>query len=322
MVPDYLGEEFLSQVMFEFGLKLKFHRKEIPLEGSPERVHYRTVVEDVNGQMYVAENIGKDQLEHKQKIIDTLDFLDDQGLERINPYLKSTGGKHIVKVKETYWQLSRFIDNKKLPRPDFIYEKFRSKVFAQFLIDLNKASRHLTYFDKKDSFSIVDYIYMLRSQIKNNRPDVLPEVEPIIEYLEKNLFDNLDQIPLTFCHGDYHPINTLWNKSDIVAVIDWEFLGYKPEIYDIANFIGCVGIENPASFDAGIVPGFIQHIKESGIIDEKSWTYLIDYIVANRFAWLSEWLRKKDEEMLELELVYMSIIIKHKKKLEEVWFKV
>ncbi len=52
---------------------------------------------------------------------------------------------------------------------------------------------------------------------------------------------------ISFCHGDLHPLNVIWGEKSIRAVIDWEFSGIKPEIYDLANMLGCLGMEDPAN---------------------------------------------------------------------------
>jgi homoserine kinase type II len=38
-----------------------------------------------------------------------------------------------------------------------------------------------------------------------------------------------------------------------------------------------------------------------------------------RFAWLSEWLRKDDREMIGLELDYMDLLIQNRDALARVW---
>ena len=46
---------------------------------------------------------------------------------------------------------------------------------------------------------------------------------------------------------------------------------------------------------------------------------LLEYIIALRFAWLSEWLRHKDHEMIELETVYMKLLIDNANDLKHIW---
>ena len=111
----------------------------------------------------------------------------------------------------------------------------------------------------------------------------------------------------------------IWGSHQIKAVIDWEFCGFKPEIYDVCNMIGCLGMEHPSSLKGELVMDFISMLREQSTISELSWRLLVDFIVALRFAWLSEWLRKEDEEMINLELDYMNLLIENKQALLELW---
>ena len=128
-----------------------------------------------------------------------------------------------------------------------------------------------------------------------------------------------EKLPVAFCHGDYHPLNIIWSADDIKCVIDWEFSGYKSEIYDAANLIGCVGVEDPQSLTGDLIKSFIADMKEAEIISKTSWKYLVEFIIALRFAWLSEWLRRSDTEMIRLELDYMRLLIENKRSLQKGW---
>jgi homoserine kinase type II len=83
--------------------------------------------------------------------------------------------------------------------------------------------------------------------------------------------------------------------------------------------IGCIGVEYPQSLTGELVKSFIADIKAAGIISKTSWKYLVEFIAALRFAWLSEWLRQKDTEMIALELDYMRLLIKNKNDLQKAW---
>lgn len=69
-----------------------------------------------------------------------------------------------------------------------------------------------------------------------------------------------------FCHGDLHPLNVIWMHDKIHAVIDWEFAGFKPDIYDAANLVGCAGIENPEGLSMPMVTAFLQSIRKADMI--------------------------------------------------------
>jgi homoserine kinase type II len=60
-------------------------------------------------------------------------------------------------------------------------------------------------------------------------------------------------------------------------------------------------------------------MKKTGIISKTSWKYLVEFIIALRFAWLSEWLRRRDTEMISMELDYMRLLIENKSSLQKAW---
>ena len=61
----------------------------------------------------------------------------------------------------------------------------------------------------------------------------------------------------------------------------------------------------------------MQKLKQAEIFSLLSWQYFVDLVITLRFAWLSEWLRKKDTEMIELEIDYMFLLLDNKEVLEK-----
>jgi homoserine kinase type II len=162
-------------------------------------------------------------------------------------------------------------------------------------------------------------VYKLIHEINLYNKDIKDEIKDIDAFLKKNFMPAYEKLPVAFCHGDYHPMNIIWSADDIKCVIDWEFSGYKSEIYDAANLIGCVGVEDPQSLTGDLIKSFIAEMKEAGIISKTSWKYLVEFIIALRFAWLSEWLRRRDMEMISLELDYMRLLIENISSLQKAW---
>ena len=111
----------------------------------------------------------------------------------------------------------------------------------------------------------------------------------------------------------------IWGPSELLAVIDWEFSGYKAEPYDMANLIGCIGIEDPNSLEGELVRRFIERMKKKGGFCGLTWEYLPDFIMALRFAWLSEWLRKKHVEMIRMQSEYLNLLLENRDYLKSVW---
>ncbi len=155
--------------------------------------------------------------------------------------------------------------------------------------------------------------------MKAHEPKMYDRYSPFLEFLEQEFMDAHHGLPQKFCHGDFHPLNVLWDQNRIRAVIDWEFTGLKPDCYDAANLVGCAGIENPEGLGMPMVTTFLRKIRKAGIISPIGWQYFPEYILALRFAWLSEWLRKKDREMLKLEAAYMGLLIQHMEELRSIW---
>jgi homoserine kinase type II len=206
-----------------------------------------------------------------------------------------------------------------LDREKYMYEKWRGPVLADFLIELRRKSLDLPFLDPSKAFSLKDYVYKLIREINLFNKDIKDEIKDIDAFLKKIFMPAYEKLPVAFCHGDYHPMNIIWSADDIKCVIDWEFSDCKSEIYDAANLIGCVGVEDPQSLTGDLVKSFIADMKRAKIISNISWKYLVEFIIALRFAWLSEWLRRKDSEMIRLELDYMRLLIENKSSLQKVW---
>ena len=287
-------------------------RPDISIEGSPERCDYRTVLEDRSGTPWVIERIFPKTREAKLRIAGTLEYLQQEEMPGILAYLRTGQGEFLAESGGGQWLLRPYLAGTDLPRPSFIRDCWRGEVLAEFLISLRDKSAQLPFFRDQQVFALEPYIRQLLEVIWNRKPGVAAEVQPVLAHLERSFFPLVPTLPAAFCHGDYHPVNVIWAPNRIAAVIDWEFTGPKTELYDVANLLGCAGFENPAGLRGELAQSLIRELREAGFATEQSWQSLTDLILALRFGWLSEWLRKKDREMLELELVYMGLILEHR----------
>jgi homoserine kinase type II len=59
-------------------------------------------------------------------------------------------------------------------------------------------------------------------------------------------------------------------------------------------------------------------LNQSKWVSNASWEVLIEFVIAIRFAWLSEWLRHDDLEMIALETVYMNLLTDNADMLKKV----
>ena len=146
--------ELLKEILKFWGLDLKRICPEIDIAGSPERCDYRIVIEDKKKRLFIIENISPQVVDHKIRILQTLRWLSDNGLQTVRPYIPMDDESYVVFHNNTYWQLVPYVDGVPLRRPEYVFDQWRGSVLADFLLDLRKASSDLPYFDKKTPFSI------------------------------------------------------------------------------------------------------------------------------------------------------------------------
>lgn len=79
----------------------------------------------------------------------------------------------------------------------------------------------------------VDEITILRNELKQQSLSVRKETSTVLDTYERILTnedwnnDDFQQLPIRFCHGDYHIMNILMRGSTITAVLDWEKAGWN-----------------------------------------------------------------------------------------------
>jgi homoserine kinase type II len=312
----------LEVVVARWDICLRRIRPDCLIQGSPERTQFRTVFEDDNGRCFLLEQIGPRQYRQKHMIIETLNHFHRLGLKQINPYIPTPSGDCLPEVNESFWQLSRFVDGTPLQRPDYLGDGEKGESLAAFLLHLEGHARHTgggLDHRRFEKFSLKNYVLKMRQDMARHDPDILAQVRPVFSFLDKEFMDAHDTLPLSFCHGDYHPLNVIWSGHELAAVIDWEFLGIKPEIYDAANLVGCLGMEHPRGLNADLVRCFMRTMKARPPIARESWDLFPEFVIALRFAWLAEWLRKKDAAMIDLEIIYLNILLDNLETLNDFW---
>lgn len=279
-------------------------RPDLPLAGSPERSAWRSVVAAADGSRFVLERIASTAYDRKRRIAKTLQRLSGAGIEQVATPLPALDGDPLPLVDHALWQMTPYVEGLALVRPAYTLDAWRGAAAADFLIHLQAVSG--PHVDAHPHFSIQTYIHQLFGTLSTANPRVAKQFRPFGDYLERHLFPVHDGLPAGFCHGDFHPLNIIWGAKTIRAVIDWEFCGSKPEIYDLANLLGCLGIEDPRSLEGPFAARLTERLGQAGIYAQRSWQALPAMVLAIRFAWLSEWLRKNDAEMIRMEADYMT----------------
>ncbi len=289
----------------------KKSRQDILIPGSPERTLFRIVVQDAENKLWMLEQIAQNLLERKNRIAHNLNQLKKQNPSlTLRPYMMNTSQSFTSFFQGSYWMLSPYLYAESLIRPDYLKEEWRGKALAQFMIDLRATVLQTKTLDTSTDLPGLDsYALTLAQQISQHNPKVYTAIEPIMNYLNDNLFPCLKKLPHFFCHGDFHPENVLWGQHEMLSVIDWEFSGPRPELYDLANLIGCMGMEHPSAFEKPMMKTLASGLRQSHFGDAISWSKLKELIICLRLGWMSEWLRKKDQEMVELEIEFMHLLL-------------
>ncbi len=298
----------------------------MPIQGSPERALSRAVFQDQGGALFLLEKFAPNKFEMRARVAGTLAYLNRNGFPLVicPEYIRSHTSE-LRKESLSFWgnaffQITRFLpDSTALPRPGWLESRSVGKAMAKALISMYQAAAGIKHHIAFPVFSIVTYIYKLFEDMKIHHPASYARYLPMLEFLENEFMAGHQRLPAVFCHGDFHPLNVLWQGSDVMAVIDWEFTGIKPDCYDAANLIGCAGIEHPEGLAKPMVIEFLNTLRETQIVSPSGWRWLPEFVLALRFAWLCEWLRKQDEQMLETEAVYMEILIRHMEDLRDIW---
>nr|NJM01397.1 phosphotransferase [Desulfobacula sp.] len=311
--------EFLQWLHDQWGLELPCVREDIEIQGSPERTISRVVVQDRDGRLFLLEKFPAEKFQVRDQVAKAVDFLNLQGLFEALPYRKSDQGEFLPFFRGACFQLSSFLAGAALERPDYLDSPGMGKSFALFLSRMQRASQGIERVLSFPLFSLKAYIYKLFSEMKIHDRPVYEKFLPFLGCLESGFMQAHDRLPLGFCHGDLHPLNVIWQRDEIRAVIDWEFAGIKPDLYDAANLVGCAGIENPNGLGMDMVMAFLEEIQKRTVISETSRRFFPEYVLALRFAWLSEWLRKKDQIMLDMEETYMGILVDHMEEIRKEW---
>jgi homoserine kinase type II len=270
-----------------------------PIEGSPERAAARVVVRDADGTHWILEQIEEKNLAGKQQIAEQLEAL--SAVEPIHPYRRTADGSFF----SNGWMLRPYVDGIPLQRPGYLDDLWRIDAMADFLIRLRQRTDGMS----GPVFSICDYAQQRMAVWRSRTSALAGKLERSFQTLEKTFFPVHDQLPVSFCHGDFHPLNIVWGTESIRSVIDWEFCGIKPELYDAALLVGCIGFEDPDNLIKEPVIRLVHRLRSAGYGSDESWAHFLELTATIRTGWMSEWIRRHDREARQMEFVYIDILV-------------
>lgn len=306
-----------APVFEAFGLPDAALRPDLFIPGSPERCLARAVAEDREGGLWVLERLFLGQQARREPVARVMDALSGAGLDLVPAFRPGPGGGFVYRQRDWDWQLAPYIEGETLPQPDYVRDADRGDSLAGFLTSLTRfgddASPGL---DR--SFSLPIYMDNLLATLRTRRPELAAALAPVREALVP-LDEAWSEMPRTLAHGDFHPLNVIWREGRAVSVIDWEFCGLRPELFDAANMLGCVGSEEPKALGSGLALAFLDGLRRGGVLRADNGRWLFSLFLGLRFAWMSEWLRRADEEMIEMETAYMRLVLNSREDLERVW---
>ncbi|GFM35751.1 phosphotransferase enzyme family protein [Desulfovibrio psychrotolerans] len=337
----------MRDILSRFDLTLHRVRDDIFIPGSPERCIARCVAEDTRQRLWLVERLPLSRRQRRETVgwlVSTLAAAGAQGVHgfrRAGPSavsaayetpdrtpgriseLTSETGAYTVLQDGCAWQCSPFIPGVELPRPEYLGHAWRGTHIADCIAGIGQAWKRMADGgarcpENAEVPPLPAYIDHMQDTLRLREPGVHARTEPVVRSLAP-LFEAWSTLPRTLAHGDCHPLNIIWGADSILGLIDWEFCGMQPVLYDAANCIGCVGFEHPDGLVNGMVPAMIAGLRGADMLTAETLPWLPPFVLALRFAWLSEWLRKRDHEMVEMELDYMEILLRHQKDILTRW---
>jgi len=313
-----LKNEDVAAVLSLLGIRFSRPRPDLPIIGSPERCLDRLAAEDGEGRLWIVEKHDPRDAPRKQEIAQAAAFLAGR-LPEVKPWLPFAPGRFLTEHGDGAWQVSPFVPGVALDRPAYAFEGWRGDVLADLLVRFRAAASGMPGREAGPPFSLAGFVRGLFGKLRDNRHPLFERLYPVLMHLERRLFPKVGPIPANFSHGDFHPLNIVWSATGVNALIDLEFCGFRPETYDAAMLVGCLGMEDPRSLNGDLVRTLIAKLKAGAGYSAAGWGSFPDMVLALRFAWLSDWLRRDDREMVELEAVFIALLLENREALEKAW---
>ncbi|QHI70523.1 aminoglycoside phosphotransferase family protein [Tichowtungia aerotolerans] len=303
-----------TELLKAWGIGFAERKQDLAIAGSPERTAMRTVVRDEKGKFWILEQIEPDNLDRKQQVAENITCL-SKHIHSVHPWCRSVEKQFFQTFGNHNWMVRPYVEGMPLDRETWLNEPWRLEAMAEFLIRLQKCSG----LQSASFFSMPDYTAKRMKAWGSRYPKLAEALSPVFGRLRNGFFSVHDSLPTAFCHGDFHPLNIVWGEGHIRSVIDWEFCGIKPELYDVALLLGCIGFDDPDNLIREPAVRLVGRLKESGFGDHQSWNELTGLMATIRFGWMSEWIRRQDEESVEMEVVYIDILVDQASFLSKTW---
>ncbi len=308
----------LAGILARWGLRPARLRPDIDIAGSPERSLSRAALEDAERRLFILESLDPAAIDRKREIARTIAALHLR-LPEARPYLILPDGDFFVRAEGRFWQAAPYVEGFPLRRPDYAGEGWRGSLLADLLVRLRAAASLTPETAGSPVFSAAAFVRDLEHKIRGREAALHARILPAFAHLEMSFFPSEAELPAAFAHGDFHPLNMIWSADGIRALVDWEFCGRKPESYDAALLVGCLGMEHPQYLVGDLVLELVARLRRNAGYTERSWDSFFDLVLALRFAWLSDWLRRGDAEMIDLEATYIGLLHENRAVFRRSW---
>lgn len=218
------------------------------------------------------------------------------------------------------WMLSPFVSGHALPQPGYLDHGWRGAALAGGILAVQRAGAALPALPLAPQPCLPAFRDDFFRKILLHAPTLAPRLAAVQKALDA-LEQAVDAVPAALAHGDLHPLNVIWGREGhrpLHGLIDWEFAGARPRLYDAANALGCAGFEHPSGLSRRFALDFVRGLRQGGI-PAPELRRLPPFVLFTRLGWLSEWLRAKDAGLLALELDYLDILLAEREALAGLW---
>ncbi len=300
--PDY------EKILRNWHIKSPVLNDSINLHDCFEPSDIPTIFTDADGAQWILEIISEKDYSRLLAIAETLEQLEKHGCCFIAPYQRNSLGQFITFYSGKLCMVRPHSTGIPLQRDKWLTEEWRADALAGFIINLQRTAQNIRIPENGNPFAIIDFVKRRTETLSRHRPEISESLFPVYTSLERNLFPALCSLPAAFCHGDFKPANIVWGENSIQAVVGWKFCGLKPEAYDAALLVGCIGFEHPDALISDFTKRLIHQLQDASIYTEESWKVFFDLVLASRYSWLAEWMRTHNEKTRDLEMLYMTLL--------------
>jgi len=289
----------------------------IPFEGQGTNPFKRKNHKWIINNQYFLKSFSSEELSTKEKERHLLTVLQHKGIPVLLPLPRK-----IIPAQTGYscfchYQLFPYVPQENNGHLSYPLETGQAVSLANTLTRISQADPDgpATSF-----FSVQAKVSQAKKMIRTNQESIANTARHTFQHLENTLFPFLPYFNTGFCHGDFHPANILWKNQTVSAIVDWEAAHRSEELYDLAFFLGCVGMDSPEELSGKGIQTLIKIYFQKTKSGKLAFDCLPELILATRFQWLAVWLaREEDADLAVQEITFWKWLQTHRDRLQSQW---